>query len=72
MLGRVRQLDEALKAAVGRHYPVYPVCDAAGVLTGLIRGEELFREICKAGGEGLIAKRADAASGVPEAIDPSR
>lgn len=24
------------------------------------RGEELFREICKAGGEGLIAKRADA------------
>lgn len=24
------------------------------------RGEELFREICKAGGEGLIAKRSDA------------
>lgn len=37
------ELDEALKAAVGRHYPVYPVCDAAGVLKGLIRGEELFR-----------------------------
>ena len=37
------ELDEALKAAVGRHYPVYPVCDEAGLLKGLIRGEELFR-----------------------------
>ena len=37
------ELDEALKAAVGRHYPVYPVCDTTGVLKGLIRGEELFR-----------------------------
>jgi magnesium transporter len=36
-------LDEALKAAVSKHYPVYPVCNAAGVLTGLVRGEELFR-----------------------------
>jgi magnesium transporter len=37
------ELDEALKTAVVRHYPVYPVCDASGVLKGLIRGEELFR-----------------------------
>ncbi|HYD14693.1 MAG TPA: magnesium transporter [Allosphingosinicella sp.] len=37
------ELDEALKAAVGRHYPVYPVCDSGGHLKGLIRGEELFR-----------------------------
>lgn len=37
------KLEEALKAAVARHFPVYPVCDAAGVLKGLIRGEELFR-----------------------------
>lgn len=37
------ELDEALKAAVGRHYPVYPVCDSTGVLKGLIRGEDLFR-----------------------------
>jgi magnesium transporter len=37
------ELDEALKAAVSKHYPVYPVCDANGVLKGLIRGEELFR-----------------------------
>lgn len=36
-------LDDALKTAVVRHYPVYPVCDANGVLKGLIRGEELFR-----------------------------
>ena len=37
------ELDEALKAAVSKHYPVYPVCDGNGVLKGLIRGEELFR-----------------------------
>jgi magnesium transporter len=37
------ELDEALKTAVVRHYPVYPVCDTEGVLKGLIRGEELFR-----------------------------
>jgi magnesium transporter len=37
------ELDEALKTAVVRHYPVYPVCDANNVLKGLIRGEELFR-----------------------------
>jgi magnesium transporter len=35
-------LDEALKEALGRHYPVYPVVDAAGRLTGLVRGETLF------------------------------
>ena len=37
------ELDEALKTAVTKHFPVYPVCDSAGVLKGLIRGEELFR-----------------------------
>jgi magnesium transporter len=35
-------LDEALRQALGRHYPVYPVVDAAGVLVGLVRGEVLF------------------------------
>ena len=25
-----------------RHYPVYPVCDAAGRLVGLVRGQALF------------------------------
>ena len=37
-------LADALKAALSRHYPVYPVCDPDGVLKGLIRGEELFAE----------------------------
>jgi magnesium transporter len=36
-------LEEALKTAAAKHFPVYPVCDNAGVLTGLIRGDELFR-----------------------------
>ncbi|HYI49658.1 MAG TPA: magnesium transporter [Allosphingosinicella sp.] len=40
--GDVR-LEEALKTAVAKHFPVYPVTDGNGVLKGLIRGEELFR-----------------------------
>ena len=35
-------LEDALKEALGRHYPVYPVVDAAGKLVGLVRGETLF------------------------------
>ena len=35
---------EALKAALSKHYPVYPVVDAEGLLKGLVRGEELFAE----------------------------
>jgi magnesium transporter len=35
-------LEDALKEAIGRHYPVYPVVDAAGKLIGLVRGETLF------------------------------
>jgi magnesium transporter len=37
------KLEDALKTAVSKHYPVYPVCDAEGGLKGLIRGEDLFR-----------------------------
>ncbi len=37
-------LGDALKAALSKHFPVYPVTDEAGVLTGLVRGEELFAE----------------------------
>jgi len=37
-------LGDALKAALNKHFPVYPVTDAAGVLKGLVRGEELFAE----------------------------
>ena len=35
-------LPDAMKAAVGQHYPVYPVCDAEGRLLGLVRGQTLF------------------------------
>lgn len=35
-------LTEAMKACVGQHYPVYPVCDAEGRLLGLVRGQTLF------------------------------
>jgi magnesium transporter len=37
-------LNDALKAALSKHYPVYPVCDDEGILKGLVRGEELFAE----------------------------
>jgi magnesium transporter len=37
-------LADALKAALSRHFPVYPVVDGEGVLKGLVRGEELFAE----------------------------
>jgi magnesium transporter len=37
-------LADALRAALSRHYPVYPVVDDASVLTGLIRGDALFAE----------------------------
>ena len=43
-LPETRSLDEALKAALARHYPVYPVCDEAGHLKGLVRGESLFAD----------------------------
>lgn len=37
-------LSDAMKLVLDRHYPVYPVCDANGVLLGLIRGQTLFEE----------------------------
>lgn len=37
-------LGDALKAALSKHFPVYPVCDAEGRLKGLIRGDTLFAE----------------------------
>jgi magnesium transporter len=37
-------LNDALKAALAKHFPVYPVCDPDGVLKGLIRGDKLFAE----------------------------
>src|SRR5580765_6187 len=35
-------LREAMKQVLDRHYPVYPVGDAAGRLTGLVRGQAMF------------------------------
>jgi magnesium transporter len=35
-------LDEALKLALHKHFPVYPIVDGAGALVGLVRGAELF------------------------------
>jgi magnesium transporter len=37
-------LDDAIKAAVMRHYPVYPVCDAEGKFHGVVRGYRLFEQ----------------------------
>jgi len=37
-------LREAWKAVLNRHFPVYPACDAAGKLVGLVRGSSLFEE----------------------------
>lgn len=35
-------VGEAVKLAVKRHYPVYPVCDESGQFTGIVRGWKLF------------------------------
>jgi magnesium transporter len=37
-------LSEAMKLTLNRHYPVYPVCDEAGRLLGLVRGAAMFEE----------------------------
>ena len=37
-------LMDAMRTVLNRHYPVYPVCDAAGRLLGLVRGAVLFHE----------------------------
>lgn len=35
-------LTDGMRAAIARHYPAYPVCDAAGRLLGIVRGHTLF------------------------------
>jgi magnesium transporter len=37
-------IADAMREAVQRHFPVYPVCDEAGRLVGLVRGEDLFQQ----------------------------
>ncbi len=41
-LQRSMPLEEALRQALKKHFPVYPVVDARQRLVGLIRGDELF------------------------------
>ncbi len=36
--------EDAMKAVLQRHYPVYPVCDDAGVMLGVVRGYALFEQ----------------------------
>ncbi|MCB1693701.1 MAG: magnesium transporter, partial [Pseudomonadales bacterium] len=36
--------EDAMRAVVRRHYPVYPVCDGAGRLLGMVRGYALFEQ----------------------------
>jgi len=35
-------LEEAMKRVLDKHYPVYPIVDAAGRLRGLVRGQAMF------------------------------
>lgn len=35
---------DAMRAVLSLHYPVYPVCDASGVLVGAVRGQTLFEQ----------------------------
>ena len=35
-------ISDAMRATLNRHYPVYPVCDEAGKLLGLVRGQTIF------------------------------
>jgi magnesium transporter len=37
-------LTDGMRAAIARHYPVYPVCDADGRLLGIVRGHSLFEQ----------------------------
>ena len=36
------KIGDAMEEVVTRHFPAYPVCDEAGVLLGMVRGQALF------------------------------
>ena len=36
------EIVQAMKQVLHQHFPVYPVCDAAGRLVGLVRGHTMF------------------------------
>jgi magnesium transporter len=38
------KVTDALRQVLTRHYPVYPVCDEAGRLLGIVRGQTLFEQ----------------------------
>jgi magnesium transporter len=37
-------LMDAMREALKRHFPVYPVCDGSGRLLGIVRGQTLFEQ----------------------------
>ncbi|MFT5426586.1 MAG: magnesium transporter [Gammaproteobacteria bacterium] len=37
-------IEEAMRAVLLRHYPIYPVCDEGGRLIGFVRGYALFEQ----------------------------
>ncbi len=37
-------LTEAMRAALERHFPAYPVCDEGGRFLGIVRGQSLFEQ----------------------------
>jgi len=37
-------LMEAMRQTVNKHYPSYPVCNAGGVLIGIVRGSRIFEQ----------------------------
>ena len=37
-------LTDAMKSVLNRHFPIYPVCNDAGKLIGLVRGQAMFEE----------------------------
>ena len=66
-------LQDAMKEAVQRHFPVYPVCDEAGRLVGLVRGDDLFEQnvyqlIVQAGSMVGVEKEERLATAWPRAL----
>jgi magnesium transporter len=39
-----QSLTDAMREALKRHFPAYPVCDATGRLLGIVRGQTLFEQ----------------------------
>jgi magnesium transporter len=39
-----QSLTDAMREALKRHFPAYPVCDASGRLLGIVRGQTLFEQ----------------------------